>query len=61
MLLYSRPKRCLPLHQPEQCIQGSPACHHRCSQVPPEVDRLKRGIKSGGGIIEKIHQEWHIY
>ena len=39
-----------PQHLPEEA-----------PQVPPEVDRLKRGIKSGGGIIERVHQEWHIY
>lgn len=29
--------------------------------VPPEVEKLEKGIKAGGGIIERIHQEWYIY
>lgn len=26
--------------------------------VPPEYERLKKGIKTGGGIIEKVYREW---
>lgn len=29
--------------------------------VPPEYERLKAGIKTGGGIIDKIERQWVIY
>ena len=29
--------------------------------VPPEYERLKAGIKSGGGIIDRVTREWVIY
>lgn len=29
--------------------------------VPPEHERLRNGIESGGGIIERVYQEWFIY
>ena len=52
------PRHCPParLPSPQHLPEEAPS-----PQVPPEVDRLKRGIKSGGGIIERVHQEWHIY
>lgn len=28
--------------------------------VPPELERLELGIKSGGGIIDKVYNEWII-
>jgi len=28
--------------------------------VPPEHERLKSGIESGGGIIERIYREWFL-
>ncbi|KAL4451737.1 hypothetical protein ABPG75_007399 [Micractinium tetrahymenae] len=29
--------------------------------VPPEYERLKRGVIQGGGVIERIQQQWVIY
>lgn len=28
--------------------------------VPPEHERLKSGIESGGGIIDRVYKEWFI-
>lgn len=29
--------------------------------VPPEFERLKAGICSGGGIIDRVEQQWFIF
>ena len=29
--------------------------------VPPEVERLQAGIKTGGGIIERVVRQWVFY
>ena len=29
--------------------------------VPPEYERLEAGIKTGGGIIERVVRQWVIY
>lgn len=29
--------------------------------VPPEYERLKGGIKAGGGIIDRVEQVWFIF
>ncbi|KAL4421153.1 hypothetical protein ABPG77_000788 [Micractinium sp. CCAP 211/92] len=29
--------------------------------VPPEYERLKRGVIQGGGVIERVQREWIIY
>ena len=29
--------------------------------VPPEHERLKNGIESGGGIIDRVYREWFIF
>jgi hypothetical protein len=26
--------------------------------VPPQYEKLKRGIRSGGGIIDRVYREW---
>jgi hypothetical protein len=29
--------------------------------VPPEYERLKAGIKTGGGVIESVTRQWYIW
>ena len=29
--------------------------------VPPETARLRHGVAAGGGIIDRVFHEWHIY
>ena len=52
---------CLPVCSSlQECLRMTVAVP-RLWGVPPELDRLEHGIKSGGGIIDKVCREWHIH